>query len=66
MKASVKWSLALRVAGRLSERHSAANGTRSLDILHVATAKTLHAAEFVLFDLRQRALAAVTGLIAVP
>jgi predicted nucleic acid-binding protein len=62
----VKWPVALRIAARLSERHTAATGTRSLDILHVAVGKTLRAAEFVSFDTRQRALAALAGLTAVP
>jgi hypothetical protein len=39
-----------RLATRLSERHAAITGTRSLDILHVAAAKTLRAVEFASFD----------------
>jgi len=61
----VKWPNAFRVAARLSERHSATIGTRSLDILHVASARTLRAAEFVSFDARQLGLAAAVGLKAV-
>ncbi len=66
VKAAVKWPVALRIAARLSERHTAATGTRSLDILHVAVAKALRAAELVSFDSRQRTLAVVAGLRAVP
>ena len=35
----VKWASVLRLAARLSEQHSSVYGTRSLDIIHVATAK---------------------------
>lgn len=66
VKTVVKWAVALRIATRLSERHTAVIGTRSLGILHVAVGKTVRAAEFVSFDNRQRALAAATGLRAVP
>jgi hypothetical protein len=66
VRATVKWPAAFRRAVRLSERHSATNGTRSLDILHVAAAKSLRAVEFISFDGRQRALASATGLIVAP
>jgi len=66
VKTAVKWPVALRIAARLSERHTAATGTRSLDILHVAAGQTLRAGEFVSFDTRQRALANVAGLRPVP
>lgn len=61
-----KWPAAFRVAARLSERHSATIGTRSLDILHVAAAKSLRALEFVSFDARQRAMAAAAGFKVAP
>lgn len=66
VRATVKWPSAFRRAARLSERHSAITGTRSLDILHVAAAKSLRAAEFISFDRRQRALASAIGLIVAP
>lgn len=66
VKQAVDWPVALRVAARLSERHSATTGTRSLDILHVAAAKSLRAEEFVSFDGRQRILAAAVGLRVAP
>jgi predicted nucleic acid-binding protein len=66
VKTVVKWPVALRVAVRLSERHTAATGTRSLDILHVAAARTLRVTEMVSFDNRQRSLALLAGLRAVP
>ena len=49
-------------AEELSRRHTAAGGHRSLDVLHVATALHLKAAEFLTFDASQRKLAAAAGL----
>lgn len=66
VRATVRWPASFRRAARLSEIHSANTGTRSLDILHVAAAKSLRALEFISFDLRQRALAGATGLIVRP
>ena len=43
-------------ARTLSEKHSAAFGTRSLDILHVAIALEMQATEFFTFDARQAKL----------
>ena len=62
VRTSVKWPVAFRVAARLSERHTATTGPRSLDILHVASARTLRAAEFLSFDTRQLDLATAVGL----
>ena len=62
VRTKVKWPVALRLAALLSERHSAIIGTRSLDILHVAVARSLRVGEFVTFDTRQRTLAASIGL----
>src|ERR1019366_6649836 len=66
VKTAVNWPLVFRVASALSQRHSATTGTRSLDILHVAAAKSLRAAEFISFDNRQRLLATVLGLKVAP
>jgi predicted nucleic acid-binding protein len=41
-------------------------GTRSLDVLHIAAAKAGRAVEFLSFDARQRALAALVGLRLAP
>jgi predicted nucleic acid-binding protein len=46
----------------LSDRHTPRLGTRSLDVLHVATAVTLGMKQFVTYDERQRALAKIVGL----
>ena len=62
VKTSIRWPAVFRLAARLSERHAAVTGTRSLDILHVAVAKTLRAVEFASFDTRQRVLGAAVGL----
>jgi len=62
IRTAVNWPVAFRIAARLSEQHSAVTGTRSLDILHIAAAKTLRAVELVSFDTRQRTLAAAIGL----
>ena len=65
-RATIKWPAAFRRVARLSERYSATTGTRSLDILHVAAAKSLRAVEFISFEGRQRALASANGLIVTP
>lgn len=57
----VDWAAVLRVAESLAEQHSAAFGTRSLDVLHVATARCLRAANFLTFDNRQASLARELG-----
>ena len=49
-------------ARQLSDRHTPALGTRSLDLLHVAAALVLEAKEFFSFDERQRKAAASEGL----
>ena len=66
VRTAVNWPLAFRVASALSKRHSSTIGTRSIDILHVAAAKSLRAAEFISFDTRQRLLATALGLKVAP
>jgi predicted nucleic acid-binding protein len=66
IKTAVNWPVAFRIAAQLSERHSAVIGTRSLDVLHIAAAKTLGAVELLSFDTRQRTLAATLGLSTSP
>jgi hypothetical protein len=46
----------------LIDRHSARIGTRSLDLMHIATAILLKADVFLSFDLRQRKAAKLEGL----
>ena len=60
--AEADWPQVLLEAERLSAGHSEVIGTRSLDILHVASALVLGAEQFVTFDTRQGALARAAGL----
>ena len=62
----VRWTPAFNRAAILSRQHSAALGTRSIDILHIAVAKAMRATEFISFDSRQRALATAAGLHVAP
>jgi predicted nucleic acid-binding protein len=66
VKTAVKWPVVFRVAARLAENHSITTGTRSLDILHVASAKAVRAREILSFDARQRTLASAVGLRLAP
>ena len=66
MRTAMKWPAVFRLATRLSERHSASYGTRSLDILHVAAATVMRVEHFVSFDARQRVLAAALGIKVAP
>lgn len=56
------WRSALKRAGELSRRHTRTLGTRSLDVLHVASALELGLSRFVTFDERQQKLARAVGL----
>lgn len=58
----VLWRRTLDLATELSTVHTGALGTRTLDVLHVATAITLEAKRFVSYDERQLALAKTVGL----
>ncbi len=52
----------LRMAEFLSSSHAVKGGHRTMDILHVATAKHLAVRDFLTFDARQRKLARAIGL----
>ncbi len=54
------------LARRLSRRHTGKVGTRSLDIIHVASALLLRPDVFCSFDERQRKLATAEGLTVRP
>ena len=56
------WRRTLDLATDLSARHTSRLGTRSLDVLHVATARVLEMKQLVTYDKRQAALARATGL----
>jgi predicted nucleic acid-binding protein len=49
-------------AGELSREFSRTLGTRSLDVLHVASALELGFRSFLTFDIRQQRLARAVGL----
>lgn len=56
------WTNVFRRADELSEKHSAKNGQRTIDLLHVAVALECGAKTFLSFDNRQRSLAKSAGL----
>ena len=60
--ADLLWRRALTLAVELSNEYSAALGTRTLDVLHVASAKTLTCRILVTYDQRQATLARKIGL----
>ena len=62
MPTPLAWSDVWREAERLSARHAETTGARTMDILHVAAARTLGATELLTFDNRQRAVAQAEGL----
>lgn len=55
------WRRTLDTAADLSQAHTAKLGTRSLDVLHVATALVMESTHFVSYDARQLALASAVG-----
>jgi predicted nucleic acid-binding protein len=58
----ISWRALFRRAAQLAALESPQIGTRSLDILHVASAERIGSNEFVTFDRRQRMLAAKLGM----
>jgi predicted nucleic acid-binding protein len=62
VRTAVRWPGVFRMASRLSAQHGAMTGARSLDILHLAAARTLRLKELASFDSRQRELGAAAGL----
>lgn len=56
------WATIFSHAIDLSQKHSAIIGSRSLDILHVASALSIDADRFLSVDDRQTKLAALAGL----
>jgi predicted nucleic acid-binding protein len=59
---AVEWTNVFRRADELSEKYTAAEGQRMIDLLHVAIAIEVDAKIFVSFDKRQRKLALAAGL----
>lgn len=62
------WRAVMRRAMELTRAHTAEVGTRTLDVLHVASAIELGLRQFLTFDDRQSALARRAGLrlVAIP
>jgi predicted nucleic acid-binding protein len=58
----VPWRAVLEQAAELSRQHTPTLGTRSLDVLHVASALELGMRQFVTYDKRQARLAEACGL----
>lgn len=56
------WRAALKRAAELSRRHTRVLGTRSLDVLHVASALELGFRVFISVDTRQQNLVKAVGL----
>jgi predicted nucleic acid-binding protein len=62
IQVDVLWRATLRRAADISRRRTPKLGSRSLDVLHVATALELGLPNFVTFDHRQQQLARALGL----
>ena len=58
----VDWMRIFSVAEEVSDKHSAREGQRTIDLLHVAIALEAGAKTFLSFDHRQRRLAQSVGL----
>jgi len=58
----VDWADVASIAERLSAQYTWTEGYRGFDVLHVATALHLGAAEFLTFDQKQKSLAEAEGL----
>jgi predicted nucleic acid-binding protein len=63
---SCDWAAVHAEAERLSAGYTAEGGHRSMDILHVATALSMGAREFLSFDGNQTGLASAEGLTVKP
>jgi predicted nucleic acid-binding protein len=62
VQAHLLWRAALNRASKLSREYSRRLGTRSLDVLHVASALELGFSMFISFDIRQQNLVEAVGL----
>lgn len=60
------WAAVHEQAGRLSAQYTILKGHRGMDLLHVASALTLGASDFLTFDHNQAQLATAAGLIVSP
>jgi len=62
IQADLLWRAALSRAAKLSREYSRHLGTRTLDVLHVASALELGFSIFISFDIRQQNLVKAVGL----
>lgn len=62
VQADLLWRAVLNLAAKLSRDYSRHLGTRSLDVLHVASALELGFSKFISFDIRQQNLVKAVGL----
>ncbi len=62
VETALAWPDVLSTAETLGATHTATLGVRSLDLLHVAAARSLDAKKFITCDGRQLALARAAGL----
>jgi predicted nucleic acid-binding protein len=60
------WAAVHAEAERLSAKHTAKRGHRSMDVLHVASALSLGAKDFLTFDQNQAKLGTAAGLTIKP
>ena len=58
----ISWADTFKHAVDLSKEHTGKTGSRSLDILHVASALSIKADRFLTLDKRQSELASLTGI----
>jgi predicted nucleic acid-binding protein len=58
----ISWTDTLNLALDLSQSHTKTSGSRSLDMMHVASALAIKANRFLSLDKRQSALADLAGL----
>lgn len=66
IEAGADWTEVAAEVERLSERHTMRRGSRSFDLLHIATALKWEASVFLSFDDLQREVAAAEGLNVLP
>lgn len=64
--ATIDHAAVLNRSLELTQKHTATTGTRSLDLIHIATALEIEATDFLSFDHRQRQAGSAEGLNVLP
>lgn len=64
--ATIDYEAVLTRTLALTQKHTATIGTRSLDLIHIATALEIEVADFLSFDHRQRQAGSAEGLNVLP